>query len=72
MLRISQVIKPWKESGALNAHINLYGFWNDEVSSPKGSIACSRWRSSMQVVIEGVRDDGDASRHFFYKKITAA
>src|SRR5215475_181013 len=31
MLRIGQVIKPWKESGALNAHISLYGFWNDEV-----------------------------------------
>src|SRR5215467_15274001 len=31
MLHIGQVIKPWKESGALNAHINLYGFWNDEV-----------------------------------------
>src|SRR5438093_9040764 len=31
MLRISQVIKPWKESGALNAHLNLYGFWKDEV-----------------------------------------
>jgi|SRR5437899_1561476 len=31
MLRISQVIKPWKESGALNAHLNLYGFWKDDV-----------------------------------------
>jgi len=31
MLRISHVIKPWRESGALNAHINLYGFWNNEV-----------------------------------------
>src|ERR1700756_5785038 len=29
MLRIGNVIKPWKESAALNAHINLYGFWND-------------------------------------------
>src|ERR1700692_418731 len=28
MLRLSQVIKPWKESAALNSHINLYGFWN--------------------------------------------
>src|SRR5947207_14225809 len=28
MLRMRHVIKPWKESGALNAHINLYGFWN--------------------------------------------
>ena len=31
MLRLDRVIKPWKESGALNAHINLYGFWNNEV-----------------------------------------
>src|SRR5246500_2088748 len=29
MLRIGNVIKPWKESAALNAHINLYGFWNE-------------------------------------------
>lgn len=31
MLRIREVIKPWKESGALNAHVNLYGFWDDQV-----------------------------------------
>src|SRR5271157_3176188 len=31
MFRPDKVLKPWKESGALNAHINLYGFWNDEV-----------------------------------------
>ena len=31
MLRLDRVVKPWKESGALNAHINLYGFWNNEV-----------------------------------------
>ena len=31
MLRLDRVVKPWMESGALNAHINLYGFWNDEV-----------------------------------------
>jgi type IV secretion system protein TrbE len=28
MLRLDRVIKPWKESAALNDHINLYGFWN--------------------------------------------
>ncbi len=28
MFRIGRAIKPWKESAALNAHINLYGFWN--------------------------------------------
>jgi len=29
MLRLGKIIKPWKESAALNSHINLYGFWND-------------------------------------------
>ena len=29
MLRLDKVIKPWKESAALNDHINLYGFWNN-------------------------------------------
>src|SRR5260370_8842263 len=29
MLRVDKVIKPWKESAALNDHINLYGFWNE-------------------------------------------
>ncbi len=29
MLRLDKVIKPWKESAALNHHINLYGFWNE-------------------------------------------
>jgi type IV secretion system protein VirB4 len=29
MLRLDKVIEPWKESAALNDHINLYGFWNE-------------------------------------------
>jgi type IV secretion system protein TrbE len=29
MLRIDKVIKPWKESAALNDHINLYCQWSD-------------------------------------------
>jgi type IV secretion/conjugal transfer VirB4 family ATPase len=29
MLRLDRVIKPWKESAALNDYINLYGFWNE-------------------------------------------
>ena len=29
MLRLDKVIKPWKESAALNDHINLYGFWSE-------------------------------------------
>src|SRR5579872_3292557 len=30
MLRLDHVIRPWKESGALNSQINLYGFWNEQ------------------------------------------
>jgi type IV secretion/conjugal transfer VirB4 family ATPase len=30
MLNVARALKPWQESGALNAQINLYGFWNDE------------------------------------------
>ncbi len=29
MFRLDKAIKPWKESAALNDHINLYGFWNE-------------------------------------------
>ena len=29
MFRLDRVIKPWKEAASLNAHINLYGFWNE-------------------------------------------
>ena len=29
MLNIAKVLKPWKEAGALNAQIALYGYWND-------------------------------------------
>ena len=30
MLRLDRVIRPWKESGALNSQVNLYGFWNGQ------------------------------------------
>lgn len=29
MLRLTKVLKPWKEAAALCDHINLYGFWNE-------------------------------------------
>jgi len=29
MLRIDRLIKPWREAAPLNAHVNLYGFWNE-------------------------------------------
>jgi len=30
MFKLSEIVKDWKESGALQAHINLYGFWDEE------------------------------------------
>jgi type IV secretion system protein TrbE len=30
MLRLDRVMRPWKEAGALNSQINLYGFWNEQ------------------------------------------
>jgi hypothetical protein len=30
MFELSQIVKDWKESAALHAHINLYGFWDEE------------------------------------------
>src|SRR5215469_7625068 len=29
MLRLDKLIRPWKDSAAFSAHINLYGFWNE-------------------------------------------
>jgi type IV secretion system protein TrbE len=29
MLRVDKIVKPWKESAALNAHVNLYGSWSE-------------------------------------------
>lgn len=29
MFRIGRILKDWKESGALHAHLNLYGFWDE-------------------------------------------
>jgi len=30
MFKLKEIVKDWKESGALQAHINLYGFWDEE------------------------------------------
>jgi len=29
MLNLAKIVKPWQESGSLNAQMNLYGFWNN-------------------------------------------
>ena len=29
MLKVSEITKDWKEAGSLQAHMNLYGFWDE-------------------------------------------
>ena len=29
MFKVEQITKDWKEAGSLQAHINLYGFWDE-------------------------------------------
>ena len=36
MLRLSKILKPWKEADSFPAHINLYGFWNESAFLTKG------------------------------------
>ena len=38
MLRLDKVIKPWKDSAALNDHINFYGFWNETAFLTKSAM----------------------------------
>lgn len=35
MLNIAKMLKPWKESGSLNANVSLYGFWGDMATLTK-------------------------------------
>jgi type IV secretion/conjugal transfer VirB4 family ATPase len=35
MLNIAKTLKPWKEAGALNAQVSLYGFWSDTITLTK-------------------------------------
>ena len=60
MLRLSQVIKPWKESAALNSHINLYGFWNQTAFLTKsGDLGIAE---SGHPRIPGTQPDGSSLR----------
>ena len=48
MLRLDKVIKPWKESAALNDHINLYGFWNETTFLTKSGDVGSRFVAAVK------------------------
>jgi type IV secretion system protein VirB4 len=68
MLRVDRVIKPWKEASALNAHINLYGFWNDHTFLTKsGDIG-------MILAIQGVDYESldQAQQEYAVKRLEAA
>jgi len=68
MLRLDRVVKPWMESGALNAHINLYGFWNDEVFITKSGDL------GIVLHVRGVDYEslGQAAQEYAVKRLEAA
>jgi type IV secretion system protein VirB4 len=68
MLRVDRVIKPWKEAAALNDHINLYGFWNDQTFLTKsGDIG-------MVLAIQGVDYESldKAEQEYAVKRLESA
>ena len=42
MFKVEQITKGWKEAGSLQAHINLYGFWDEHCFLTKtGDLGCA-------------------------------
>jgi type IV secretion system protein TrbE len=68
MLSLNRVIKPWKESAALNDHINLYGFWNQTAFLTKSGDL------GMVLRVEGVDYESldHAEQEYTVKRLEAA
>lgn len=68
MFRLSEIVKDWKESGALQAHINLYGFWDEETFLTKSGDL------GMVLRIQGIDYESldHASRDHAVKRLEAA
>jgi type IV secretion system protein VirB4 len=68
MLRLDKVIKPWKEAGSLNDHINLYGFWNETTFLTKSGEA------GMVLSVPGVDYESldHGSQEYAVKRLEAA
>jgi hypothetical protein len=47
--------EPWKESGALNSQINLYGFWNEQAFLTKSGDAAGMIPDPSLTVLRGSR-----------------
>ena len=42
MFKVEHITKDWKEAGSLQAHINLYGFWDEHCFLTKtGDLGCA-------------------------------
>src|SRR5260370_2380314 len=68
MFRLSEIVKDWKESGALQAHINLYGFWDEETFLTKSGDL------GMVLRIKGIDYESldHAIRHHAVKRLESA
>src|SRR5882757_6076584 len=68
MFKLSEIVKDWKESGALQAHINLYGFWDEETFLTKSGDL------GMVLRVKGIDNESldHASRDHAVKRLEAA
>src|ERR1051325_8360711 len=68
MFSLNEIVKDWKESGAFEAHINLYGFWDENMFLTKSG--------DLGVVlrVKGVDYESldHASRDYAVKRLEAA
>jgi hypothetical protein len=68
MFKLSEIVKDWKESGALQAHVNLYGFWDEETFLTKSGDL------GMVLRVKGIdyESPDSASRDHAVKRLEAA
>jgi type IV secretion system protein VirB4 len=68
MFRVDRVLKPWKEAAALNAHLNLYGFWRG------GAFLTKSGDIGMVMRVHGVDYESldQASQEYAVKRLEAA
>jgi type IV secretion system protein VirB4 len=68
MFRVDRVLKPWKEAAALNAHLNLYGFWRD------GAFLTKSGDLGMVMRVRGVDYESldQAAQEYAVKRLEAA
>ncbi len=68
MFKVENITKDWKEAGSLQAHINLYGFWDEHCFLPNPAI----WVPYSTLAESITRALDHAGRDYAVKRLEAA